>query len=218
MTNPARLVLVTALLLPLNASVRAETYIPTFNDVVNTTGVGFDDSTFGATRRATIESVFTYLDLVLDEPGSMDITFNNSQTDGTGSLASAGPLFFTSPNGFQGGLAATHLQTGTDPSAGNPDATSTFDFGYNWNSDTGDPTGAEFDLFTVALHEITHALGFLSLLTSDGLSGINGTDPGVFSTFDSFLEKGDGTDLFAAGGDFVGSTGDLISNDIFFWG
>ena len=197
----------------------AITWNVTFDDVVNNTGVGFDDATLGATRQSTFLSVTNYLNTVLDANGSVDFLVNNSETDGGGSLASSGPYFFGGPDGYQNGLLFQHATTGIDPTGAVPDALATFDFGYNWNSDLSSPTGGEVDLFTVALHEVSHSLGFLSLLNSDGTSGISGGDPGVFSVYDSFLELGDGTSLFNAGaGDYTGTAADLISNDVYFGG
>ena len=197
----------------------AITWNITFNDVVNNTGVGFDDATLGATRQATFISVTGYLNTILNANGTVDFLVNNSDTDGAGSLASAGSLVFTGPNGFSNGLVYQHAITGIDPAANPSDGSATFDFGYNWNSDLSAPTGGEVDLFTVALHEISHAIGFSSFLNSDGTSGISGGDPGVFSVYDSFLELGDGTSLFNAGaGDYTGTAADLISNDVYFGG
>ena len=186
---------------------------------MNNTGVGFDDATLGATRQATFISVTGYLNTILNANGTVDFLVNNSDTDGAGSLASAGSLVFTGPNGFSNGLVYQHAITGIDPAANPSDGSATFDFGHNWNSDLSAPTGGEVDLFTVALHEISHAIGFSSFLNSDGTSGISGGDPGVFSVYDSFLELGDGTSLFNAGaGDYTGTAADLISNDVYFGG
>ncbi len=192
----------------------------TYNDVVNNTNVGFDDPTFGAPRRATFEAVANYVSSTLDGSGTIDFTLNNSQTDGGGALASAGTLYFTSPNGFSNGILFQHASTGTDPLGGTHDGSATFDFGYNWNSETDAPAGSEFDLYTVSLHELTHALGFASLADANGDSQISGGNPGVYGVFDSFLERGDGTALFSTtgGATFEGTAGDLTSEDVFFDG
>ena len=190
----------------------------TFEDVVNTTGVGFDHGTLGESRRNTFNAALTYIDTVLDHSGTADIVVEDSQTDGSGFLAAAGPYLSTTPNGFQNGYMFEHVTTGTDPSAGSPDASVTFDFGYTWNSETDAPGGSEFDLMTVSLHEVTHSLGFLSLVGADGKSRLTSSDPGVFSVYDSFLENGDGTALFGAGGDYLGTTADLTSGDVWFDG
>jgi len=189
----------------------------TFNDVENNTGVGFDDPTLGATRRSTVMAVTNFINTVILDNGVIDLVIGNSQTDGGGFLGAAGPFFFTGPDGFRNGFAFEHATTGVDPLPGAPDASAVFDFGFNFNSDTDAPTSSEIDLFSVVLHEFTHALGFVSLLNADG-TGLNGDNPDVFSVFDSFLELGDGTPLFGAGGEFLGDPDDLTSDDVFFDG
>ena len=98
------------------------------------------------------------------------------------------------------------------------DASLLFDFGYNWNSDLGTPTGGEYDLFTVVLHEMTHTLGYLTALDSTGNSELSGGNPRVYKVFDSLLARGDGTSLFGAGGTFTGTAADFGSEDVFFTG
>jgi len=192
----------------------------TYDDVNQSTGVGFDDPTLGATRRGTLASAGSYLGSVIDAPGTVDVRLNASQTDGSGFLASAGTFYYLDSSVFQNGLAFEHATSGTDPWAGNPDATATFDFGYTWNSDQGAPAAGEIDLYSVALHEFMHTLGFASLLDSDGTSGVvdpgnPGVDTKVFSVYDSLLETGVGTQLFSGPGNFVGTAADLISGDVF---
>ncbi|MDA7977597.1 MAG: hypothetical protein MPJ50_02365 [Pirellulales bacterium] len=189
------------------------TWVVTYNDVVNNTNIGFDDPTLGATRRSTALAVFDYINTVVDEDGTAEVRFNNSQDDGSGFLASAGPFFFTTP-GFTNGLLFQHAKSGIDPTGLVPDAQATVDFGWNWNDDLGAPALNEFDLFSVLLHEITHTMGYLSLLDASG----NGAGSGdVFSVYDSFLERGNGTQLFS-GTNFVGNASDLTSGDLFFDG
>ena len=187
-----------------------------FLDVVNSTGVGFDDPTLGSTRRDTFSSVFTYLNTVLDETGTVDFEVGVSETDGTGSLASGGTLFPTTGELFFNGALFNRVDTGVDISGA--EGIASFDFGYNWNSDLDSPTGSEYDLFSVTLHEVAHALGILGTIESTGVSSLSGGDPGVFSVFASFLQRGDGTPLFAAGGDYLGTAADLVSDDVFFGG
>ena len=192
-----------------------------FDDVLNNTGVGFDDPTHGLARRDTVQSVMNYVSSQLDPSvysTAIDYRIQNSQMDGSGFLASSGPYFFSSPNGYGNGFVYDHATTGIDPSGGFPDSIATFDFGYNWHPGTSANPGGLFDLFSVTLHEFTHSMGFLTLMNSSGVSSISGTDPGVFGVFASFLERGDGTQLFGPGGDFLGNLGDLTSDDVFFDG
>ena len=194
------------------------TYNPIYLDVVNATGIGFDDPVDGATRRATVSAVFAYIDTIIDESGTLDIEFQESQTDGSGSLASAGPFVHLSPTGFHGGFAFDHLTTGVDPSPA-PDALATVDFGYTWNSGLGAPSAGEFDLFSVLLHEITHGLGILSFVEGDGTSAIaNTANEGVYTLFDDFLETSGGKDLLLSAGKRNLSASDVTSNDVVFAG
>lgn len=188
-----------------------------YDDVVNGSGMGFDDSVEGQSRRDTINHVTDYLNTVLDYDGSLDLRFQTSQSDGSGFLASAG-TYYPGANGYSNGLLYDHLNLGYDPVSFLPDGLVTFDFGYNWNTGLNTPVGSQFDMFTVALHEITHTFGFSSLLSENGTSDISGGNPGSFSVFDSFIEKGDGTSLFDGSGTFLGTAQDLTSGDLYFGG
>jgi hypothetical protein len=191
----------------------------TYNDVANHTGFGFDDPTQGAARMATVTAVTNYISSVINADGTIDLVVENSLNEGSATLAFAGPLYFPSPNGFANGLVFDHATTGVDPAAGFEDGQATFDFGNNFNSTLAAPAPDQFDLFSITLHEFTHALGFASLVTQDGISAISHGDPGVYSVFDSLLIRGStGASLFAAGGDFVGTMSDLVSDDVFFDG
>ncbi len=170
----------------------------TFTDVDNNNGLGFDDPGQGATRQALVLDVLDYLDAVLGENGVCDITFEVSETGGNGFLAAAGTLFFTSPNGFQPGIAFEHITTGVDVAGPTfDDIFVTVDFGYNWNATLANPGGAQFDLFSVLLHEITHGLGITSLTSgTSGNSSVSGSNPGVYTNWDDLLQTGNATKLW----------------------
>ncbi len=59
-------------------------------------------------------------------------------------------------------------------------------FTYNYNL-AANPTASEMDFYTLALHEATHALGFLTFITATG-TGFNGTN--YYSRYDNFLMSG----------------------------
>ncbi len=195
------------------------TWNVTYTDVTSVSGIGFDDATLGATRRATVLAVLAYIDSILNvtTPVPIDITFNASETDGSGALAFAGTFFF-SGTGFSPGIAATHIQSGTDPSVGSDDIFATVDFGWTWNSDsTVAPGAGELDLFSVLLHEMTHGLGVLSLIDSAGLD-LFGNNPGKFSTMNEDMNLGTGglSPLFSTPAQFIGTApGDLTSDNVF---
>ena len=188
----------------------------TYADGNSAVGFGLGNAV-GQTRRNTFEAALNYVSATFDTADvTLDFAVNASETDGGGFLASAGTSFFVTP-GFSNGILYQHATTGIDPTGGS-DGFVTFDFGYNWNPENDTPTGGQFDLFTVALHEVTHALGFLSLTGADGTSRLNSVDPGPHSVLDSFLVNGSGDPFFAAGGDFIGNTADLTGNNVFFSG
>ena len=181
----------------------------TYNDVVNSTGVGFNDASLGASRRATFESVLAYVSNVTNESGSVNFTLNSSRTDGTGSLASAGSLYSGLP-GFQKSLVQQGIQ-GTSTFAGSS-GSATFDFGYNWNSVLAAPSASQFDLFSVSLHEMTHAMGFASLIGTTGESLFQNGNSGTFSNYDQFLRLSDNTPFFT--GTTFTATADNNANGI----
>lgn len=192
------------------------TFDVTFSDVVNSTGVGFDDPTLGAERRSTLQSVFSYVGSVLDHDGSTEILISDSQTDGMGSLASGGPTFALPGPRFDNGIAFSNITGGFDPFGLAPDGSIQFDFGFNYNSGLGATAADQFDLFTVALHETTHFLGAVSLIGADGGGLLTGGE--TFTVADSLLQLGDGTALFDEDGIFVADPSALISDDLFFGG
>ncbi len=199
----------------------------TYADVTGNTNVGFDDPTEGADRQATFEAVLAYIDSVLNESPAtaIDVNVNVSETDGTSFLAQCG-TFFSGGTQFTNGAAFEHITTGVDPFGGSPDINATFDFGYTWNSELDAVGGAEFDLATVTLHEITHGLGFLSLCSSSGNSSITAGNPGTFGEWARFVEADDSgpvgtgttTPMFANPGEFVGTVPDLTGNRLVFTG
>lgn len=208
-----------------------------FEDVIRGKRIGFDDrtptthpvlgaTTLGAARRETICKVFEYLGSILVVKGSPDVIINESQTDGSGFLAAASPFFFPGSGDIAvGGTMFDHITTGIDPTpgAGSYDARIIFDFGpwmiggvpHPINSDWNSDPGSQIDLFSVALHEVTHTLGFLSLIRPDGSSGIGG----AYSIYDTRLRAPDGSLLLDLSiGVFAGTAADLTSNGITFEG
>jgi hypothetical protein len=193
----------------------------TFADVTLNTNNGFDDPTDGATRRSTMAAVGTYLNDILNENSgaTIDVDVRQSQTDGTGFLATAGTFWATTPNRYDAGVAHEHITTGTDPSGSIDDIHVRVDFGYTFNSDLGDPTGSEYDLFTALLHEMTHGLGFSAASFSTGTSSVSGGNPGVFTPLTDGLTRITGSvDLWNAAFTFTGIAGDLTSADVAYSG
>ncbi len=185
----------------------------TYMDVVNDTNLGFDDPTFGATRRATVESVASYLNTVLVENGSVDLRWNLSLNDsGSSTLGSMGSFYFLN-RGVDNGMVFKHITGGIDPYGADVDGSGQINFGLNWNSGLGAPAAGQNDLFSVVLHGPVHSLGFNSLI------GANGTFPvaGTRSVYDSYLVGPHGN-LIDGTGAFNGSSSDLTSLSVSFNG
>lgn len=151
-------------------------------------GKGFNHATLGATRKATLNAVLTYVGGVLNHPGSVaNVQVQASEEDGGGPLATAG-TFYALSSAYDPGDAYLRIVNKQDRFSGHPEVTMTVDFGYNWNSSLAAPTGGQFDLFSVLLHEVTHALGISSLANSNGTSQFQANSV-TFTTFDNRLHQ-----------------------------
>jgi len=81
------------------------------------------------------------------------------------------PVLPIAGNGFYHGILAINF---SNPS-------------FNWNSGiSATASSSQFDLYSVVLHEITHALGFASLISANGNSKF-GVANNYYSTYDKFL-------------------------------
>lgn len=172
-------------------------------------GLGFADptvvnsTTLGQLRRDSITAAVGYLNTVLDGRGTVKLQFALSDNDTSlGYLAYNGPNQVSGDAGsFQNGgvyqAARTNVRPfpfsqGGDP---RPDASGGFNFGYSWNYAGKFTSSSSFDMVTVAIHEIAHGAGFLSFTDSSG-RGNNGNPlgtPDVYSGFDRYLQRGNGT-------------------------
>ncbi|MBL4715234.1 MAG: hypothetical protein COC01_06955 [Bacteroidetes bacterium] len=198
-----------------NSRTARPTYTLTFLDTVDNTGIGFDDPSLGSIRRQILESALTDILTMITNTGFVDIQVNASENEGKGALASAGPYPTPASTGYSIGSVAKHVILGKDPYPTFPDAEITFDFGYNWNNSTDYPDFDEYDMYSVALHELVHCFGFTSYLAPDGTSVVG--EDGYYTLFDQFLINSDYTNLLE--GDPPGlstETGDLTSNALRF--
>lgn len=187
------------------------TFNVSYEDVTAHNGIGFDNATNGAARRARVSEVFTYLNSVLNHTGVCDVVFTVSDNAGSGGALATGGTYYWQTPGFTNGFAFDHITTGTDSSGSIPDIHVVVHFGWPWYQAAGTPSSSEIDLKSVLLHEVTHGLGFSSLSMADGASDISSS---VYTKWDDLLETGNGEDL--CGGnppDFLGLASDLTGGD-----
>jgi hypothetical protein len=180
-------------------------------------GQGFRDATLGAARVECIRKALLYVADTVNMPGTLDIMLGASESDGTGALAVGGTLFPMTA-GVSSGSAYLTLAEGIDRFPNYAEMVLVVDWGHSWYLGDGFPSITELDLRSVALHEITHALGFVSLLSATGESRVA---PGVYSTFDSYLRRSTDAAPMVEGSAppvFTGGAADLIGNALVFSG
>ncbi len=182
---------------------------------------GFNDPTLGADRRAALQSAANtlagYFTGYSARTVTLDVSSENSP--GSGTLASAGSYYFSTSNSFQKGLVASLIQNGTNFGY-SVQGTVEWNFGYSWDYDDAVAPGS-FDFKAVAMHELMHALGFASLVGSDGSSRIGNN---TYAWFDKFLTDSTGNvttgRLVNDSASYVGGT--ILSNgvgsDVYFAG
>lgn len=157
-------------------------------------GVGFDDPTEGAARRNALESAGSYLSgFLTGYNATIDMDVNGAETADT-TLAAAGSnaTVFSTTAGFneQGDVMRKILGgNAADPDAATADGTVTWNFqDFQWELGNDFQAG-EFDFFSTAVHELTHALGFASSILENGNDVYSNTpgNPGMWAPFDRFL-------------------------------
>lgn len=156
-----------------------------FEDVNLNNGYGFDDPESGAVRQNTLCAAFEYVASMIDihPDANIDVFIVESVDISDGWLARAGSYYvpdFGSVPGIYNGYTYDHILSGIDPDPAMYDMHIEFNFG-QINIDgnlysveyiedyQGDALVRKYDLFTVCLHEIQHALGFASMVTDNGL-------------------------------------------------
>jgi hypothetical protein len=179
----------------------------TYQDVIAGTQFGFDDRTIvsgsltvGQLRQNSITAATNYLSTILDGRGSVNLRFDFSDNNpGSGTLASFGPDQIVSfgsftPGNFQNGGVYQAARTGQRVFTGSPDGSGVFNFGRGWNYEGGSVNSNNYDMVTVAIHELIHGAGFLSFTYPDGtgIENLPRGTPNTYSVFDRYLQRGNG--------------------------
>jgi len=122
--------------------------------------------------------------IVVSKPVTLtfDVTAENSPSSST--LASTGSDLTTTSAGFFNTVVQNKILTGVDSNGTAADGYVDVNFGTPWAY--GDAvTNTQYDFTSTAMHEMLHALGFLSYIDAPGSSwNTRGTN---WTTFDSFI-------------------------------
>lgn len=174
-----------------------------FNYDENIVGVGFLDAINGDMRQqAMTDAGNLYSDLFgsyFSNSATLYIDVTSSEDPASSTLASAGS-YLTSACENQGQCVVnevikTKLQTGDDINGEGKGAGSDGSVNVNWAEawtvDPADDDANKFDFFAAIFHELTHALGFSSMINEDG-TGIFDRE---WSTFDTFLQNANGDNI-----------------------
>ncbi len=165
----------------------------TYTDTNN----GFNDPTQGATRRSALEAAAQELANQLPITNAVTITFEVSSNNvDNGMLAGAGSGLVGEDPGFYNTVAHQKVLTGEDGNGAEADGQIEWNFFHEWDYDN-DVAETAFDFISTAMHEILHAIGFISGVFSDG-TGLFAApigEPDAWFSFDRFLVASDGTRL-----------------------
>jgi len=155
----------------------------------------FNHPTLGAQRRAAMEDAGSRLAAVFDHTATVQIKVVSESTG----LAAAGSAYVingTFLSGYVRGVVHEKIITGVDLNGAQSDGTVNINFNNPWDFDADIPI-TSFDFTSTMMHELMHALGFLSGIRNNGEddwgSGVG--NPGIWEVFDNFISDADGDEL-----------------------
>ncbi len=173
-----------------------------FEDVSLNTNMAFDDPINGAALRQCACDVATYIQSVFQIPVGdgtpIEIFFRRSWTWNytiglqPGVLAIASPVmtdpaFLSNVAGFYGGNLRNHYTTGFDPDPANIDGFIQVNFNVPFRSCNQPRNCSQYDLFSVLLHEYTHAMGWFSSVVYNGSNHVSSFGFNRFSLYDRYF-------------------------------
>jgi hypothetical protein len=211
----------TALLIAIGLSAQTAQAALTFNFTYKSPGQGFDDPTFGADRKAALNSAADLLgEYFVNYTATLDYDVTSSNVNES-RLASAGSSYSLIPGTFQGTTVQTKILTNgaIDSNFFAADGFIDWNFYDNWGL-SDNVASDQFDFKRVAIHELLHSFGFSSLVNQNG-SGLGDKNPGTadtWATFDQFLTNADGVRLINNAGVFDGSVNALTGGSVLFNG
>ena len=129
---------------------------------------------------------------VVASPVALVFEVSGEDSPDSDTLASAGSDLISTANGFYSTVAQNKILTGVDSNGAEADGEINWNFGSDWA--LGDTVGdTQYDFTSTAIHEMLHALGFLSYVDEPGWNGGRN-----WTVFDSFI-------VTSAGAKVIGS-------------
>ena len=168
-------------------------------------GVGFEDPVLGQARRNALEEAAGVFGSWFDHTASITMNVTSIDDSSSSTLASAGTVVVG--GGLRGfgnmEVIRTKIFTDFDRNFGSPDGSLNVNWAKNWeiSSDPSDVVNVvgnrELDFFSVVFHELSHALGFFSVIQEDGADRFGTTPPGRgrWSQYDQFISDKDGNTI-----------------------
>jgi len=156
----------------------------------------FNHPTLGPQRRLAMQDAGARLASVLNHTATIQLrVVSNSST----ALASAGSEYLINgffPGGYVRGVVQEKIITGTDLNGARSDGTININFSHPWDIDNDIPI-TSFDFKSTVMHEMMHAIGFLSGIRNNGEddwgSGVGNT--GIWEVYDNFISDANGVEL-----------------------
>lgn len=200
----SRFALVLITLLAFATDLRATvTFALTFPDVSSHTNQNWDDPTYGATARATLQSVLDEIGREFAETATIQLTITSSMTTAYAAGATTATQVLQ-PGGFRDGNTYIKIRTGSDVNGSAADGSIEYSFNLSLYSDqNGDGVVNYLDFIAnlkgLTRHEILHVLG--------AVSGIDPANPAAsqVTRHDTFLFDSAGRQLVNPGGAINGA-------------
>ncbi len=161
----------------------------------------YTDMGFSTEAQQALDDAAAILGAYFDHTATVQIDVTSSN-DMNGGLASAGPEFVgTFPSGFSNrGIPGTKILGGADANGAAADGSLDVNFFHNWDFDDVVASNA-FDFKSTIIHELAHAVGFLSGIGQTGDSIFAGINANAWVPFDEFV--GDNTGVLIDPATFV---------------
>lgn len=172
----------------------------TFNfNYTDSAGTGWNDATYGQTRRDTLLYAANQLGAYFNATATIGYTVT-STNDLTMLAAASSSTYGPDDPGFVPTVVGYKLQSGYTGPVSYTDGEIYWNFKWSWSySLTSSGVAADqYDFVSTAMHELLHTFGFKSAIGSDGtgvLSGKSIGDPDLWFVFDKYLATSGGVNL-----------------------